>query len=92
MSPGKPSYAVPTLVVMAGLSGAGKSTLALALGRALGWPVLDKDSIKAPLLELARTKASPVRPHTSCSTRWLEISWCVRAGPWSWTRRRALPA
>jgi predicted kinase len=37
---------------MAGLSGTGKSTLALALGRSLGWPVLDKDSIKAPLLEL----------------------------------------
>jgi predicted kinase len=37
---------------MAGLPGSGKSTLALALGRRLGWPVLDKDSIKSPLLDL----------------------------------------
>jgi predicted kinase len=39
-----------TLVVMAGLPGSGKSTLALALGRALGWPVLDKDTLKSTLL------------------------------------------
>jgi predicted kinase len=36
---------------MAGMPGAGKSTLALALGRELGWPVLDKDTIKVALLE-----------------------------------------
>lgn len=36
---------------MAGMPGAGKSTLALALGRKLGWPVLDKDTIKVALLE-----------------------------------------
>lgn len=41
----------PTLVLMAGMPGAGKSTLALALGRELGWPVLDKDTIKVALLE-----------------------------------------
>jgi predicted ATPase len=38
---------VPTLVLMVGLPGAGKSTLALALGRALGWPVVDKDIFDA---------------------------------------------
>ncbi len=38
---------------MAGMPGAGKSTLALALGRELGWPVLDKDTVKAALLEEA---------------------------------------
>ena len=32
-----------TLVLMAGLPGTGKSTLSLAVGRALGWPVVDKD-------------------------------------------------
>ena len=42
----------PTLLLMAGLPGAGKSTLALALGRALGWPVLDKDTVKTTLLRL----------------------------------------
>src|SRR5262245_19386288 len=36
---------------MAGLPGSGKSTLALALGRALGWPVVDKDTLKATLLD-----------------------------------------
>jgi predicted kinase len=41
-----------TLVLMAGLPGAGKTTLALALGRALGWPVVDKDTLKSPLLKL----------------------------------------
>lgn len=42
----------PTLVLVAGLPGAGKTTLALALGRILGWPVLDKDTIKSALLPL----------------------------------------
>lgn len=45
--------AAPTLVLMAGLPGAGKTTLALALGQALGWPVLDKDTVKTTLLEMA---------------------------------------
>ncbi|MEO7077131.1 MAG: AAA family ATPase [Ktedonobacterales bacterium] len=34
---------------MAGLPGAGKTTL--ALGRALGWPVVDKDTLKSSLLD-----------------------------------------
>ncbi len=38
---------------MAGLPGVGKTTLALALGRELGWPVLDKDTVKTALLEMA---------------------------------------
>jgi predicted kinase len=44
--------AKPTLVLMAGLPGSGKSTLALSVGRRLGWPVLDKDTIKSGLLEI----------------------------------------
>jgi len=35
---------------MAGLPGSGKTALALALGRSLGWPVIDKDSLKSPML------------------------------------------
>jgi signal recognition particle GTPase len=40
----------PTLLLMAGLPGAGKTTLALALGRILHWPVVDKDTLKSTLL------------------------------------------
>ena len=36
---------------MAGPPGSGKTTLALALSEALGWPTLDKDTLKSPLLE-----------------------------------------
>ena len=39
-----------TLVLMAGMPGSGKTTLALALGRSLGWPVIDKDTLKSPML------------------------------------------
>lgn len=39
-----------TLALMAGLPGAGKSTLAFALGRALNWHVIDKDTHKQILL------------------------------------------
>ncbi len=34
------------LIVMKGFAGSGKSTLARALGRELGWPLVDKDDVK----------------------------------------------
>ncbi|MDP9410760.1 MAG: AAA family ATPase [Actinomycetota bacterium] len=40
----------PTLVLMAGPPGAGKTTLALAVSRVLGWPVIDKDTLKSSML------------------------------------------
>ncbi len=40
-----------TLVLMAGPPGAGKSALARAIGNALGWPVIDKDTLKSTILE-----------------------------------------
>src|SRR5262249_34508237 len=51
MSNTSPEPGTPSLILMAGLTGAGKTTLALALGAALGWPVLDKDTLKSTLLE-----------------------------------------
>lgn len=42
----------PVLVLMAGLAGSGKTTLATALGRELHWPILDKDLLKAELLDM----------------------------------------
>ena len=48
---------VPILVLMAGLPGAGKTTLALAIGKELRWPVLDKDTVKTTLLEAAVPEA-----------------------------------
>jgi len=51
--PDKTSAIPPlTLVLMAGLPGTGKTTLALALGQRLRWPVIDKDSLKSPLLSI----------------------------------------
>lgn len=34
------------LIMMKGLSGSGKSTLSRALGKELGWPLIDKDDVK----------------------------------------------
>jgi len=39
-----------TLVLMAGMPGTGKTSLALAFGQLLKWPVIDKDSLKSPML------------------------------------------
>lgn len=39
-----------TLILMAGMPGTGKTSLALALGQTWSWPVIDKDSLKSPLL------------------------------------------
>ena len=47
------------LIVMKGFAGSGKSTLARALGKELGWPVVDKDDVK-DLLEGHTQAAGPL--------------------------------
>ena len=39
-----------TLLLMAGPPGSGKTSLAVALSRVLGWPTVDKDTLKSPML------------------------------------------
>lgn len=46
----EPSSPGLTLVLLAGMPGTGRTALALGIGRAFGWPVIDKDSLKSPLL------------------------------------------
>ncbi len=41
------SAALPVLAALRGMRGIGKSALAREVGRELGWPLLDKDDIKA---------------------------------------------
>jgi predicted kinase len=50
-----------TIIVLAGMPGAGKTTVGIALSRALGIPMLDKDTLKAPLLAagIAEQVAAP---------------------------------
>lgn len=45
-----------TIIVLAGMPGAGKTTLGIAISRALGVPMLDKDTLKAPLLAAGITE------------------------------------
>ena len=51
-----------TLVLFAGVTGTGKSALAAELGRATGWPIIDKDTAKSALLAsgIAEDVASPL--------------------------------
>ncbi|HEX4206166.1 MAG TPA: NUDIX domain-containing protein [Ktedonobacteraceae bacterium] len=60
-----------TLVLMAGMPGTGKTTLALALGQAGVWPVIDKDSLKSPLLS---SGVSPELAGPASYTLMLEIA------------------
>lgn len=46
-----------TLLLVAGPPGVGKTTLAFAVGKRLGWTVLDKDTLKSCLLDLGAPEA-----------------------------------
>src|SRR5690348_9065977 len=48
-----------TFVLMAGLPGAGKTTLAAALGKILGFPVINKDYLKESLLQTPISVTTP---------------------------------
>ena len=45
----RPSPSALWLVALKGAPGSGKSALGRALGRQLGWPLIDKDDVKDPL-------------------------------------------
>lgn len=60
-----------TLVLMAGMPGTGKTSLALALGQAWSWPVIDKDSLKSPLLS---SGVSPEQAGPASYTLMLELA------------------
>jgi predicted kinase len=46
------------LLIITGLPGTGKTTLARELARRRGWPLLCKDTIKEPLLDMLGSQAS----------------------------------
>ncbi|MBM4283924.1 MAG: hypothetical protein FJ128_01565 [Deltaproteobacteria bacterium] len=48
------------ILVVFGLMGTGKTTLALALGEALGWPVVHSDAVRKVLAGLGPTTPTPV--------------------------------
>lgn len=47
------------VIVIFGLMGTGKTTLALALGQALGWPVVHSDAVRKTLAGLTPTTPTP---------------------------------
>jgi predicted kinase len=47
------------VIVIFGMMGTGKTTLAMALGEALGWPVVHSDAVRKTLAGLAPTTPTP---------------------------------
>jgi aminoglycoside phosphotransferase family enzyme/predicted kinase len=57
------------VVAVGGLIGAGKSTLACALGRSLGFPVIDSDRTRKGLAGVTATRPAPPDAYTAAFTR-----------------------
>eukprot|EP00249_Psilotum_nudum_P010039 c22298_g1_i1 orf=122-796(+) len=66
------------LVAMKGHPGSGKSTIARAIGRALHWPVVDKDDIRDCSVELSDLLSSSCEDVTTFASSALNcFSYCV---------------
>ncbi|MBW0105800.1 GntR family transcriptional regulator [Pseudonocardia sp. KRD291] len=50
---GLPRHGTPRVVLIGGYAGSGKSELGRILARATGWPILDKDTLTRPVVEVA---------------------------------------
>ena len=65
-----PRLARPRLVFVGGYAGSGKTELGRILSRATGWPILDKDTLTRPLVEMT-LEAYGESPHTRESDTYL---------------------
>ena len=65
----EPRRELGPLVAVGGVIGAGKSTLAHALGRSLGFPVIDSDRTRKILAGVPPTQQAPADAYTEAFTR-----------------------
>ena len=70
----------PLLVALAGLPGTGKSTLAAALSAATGWPVFDKDAVRAALFGPARIECSRDQDDLCARLTYEAATWVLATG------------
>jgi predicted kinase len=62
----------PRVVFVGGYAGSGKTELGRILSRATGWPILDKDTLTRPLVEMT-LEAHGRSPHDRESRTYLEV-------------------
>lgn len=68
----RPHVATPQAVLIGGYAGSGKSELGRMLARSTGWPILDKDTLTRPVVELALEQLGD-SPHTRESETYLQV-------------------
>lgn len=65
----EPRVELGPVIAVGGLIGAGKSTLAHALGRSLGFPIIDSDRTRKALAGVPATKQAAAEAYTGAFTR-----------------------